>query len=59
MFLVESGADLNARNAFGTTPLDATAADNTFIPKEDLEEFNENRAFIREYLSARGGKSGQ
>ena len=59
VFLVESGADLNARNAFGTTPLDATVSDNTFIPQNDLEEFSENRAFIREYLSARGGKSGQ
>ena len=59
VFLVESGADLNSKNAFGTTPLDATASDNPFISKADLEEFNENRAFLREYLSTRGGKSGQ
>ncbi len=59
VFLVEAGADVNARNAFGTTPLDAAAADNDFISKEDLEEFNENRAFLEEYLSARGGQPGQ
>ena len=59
VFLVESGADLNAKNAFGTTPLDATTSDNAFISEEDLEEFNENRAFLNEYLSAMGGKSGQ
>ena len=58
VFLVESGADLNSKNAFGTTPLDATASDNSFISEEDLEEFNENRAFLREYLSTKGGKSG-
>ena len=59
MFLVESGADVNAKNALGTTPLDAASADNAFISKEDLEEFNETRAFLKEYLSARGGKPGR
>ena len=59
VFLVESGADVNAKNAFGTTPLDAADADKSFVAKEDLDEFNENRAFLKEYLSARGGKSGQ
>ncbi len=59
MFIVESGADLNSKNVFGTTPLDATASDNPYISEEDREEFNENRAFLREYLSTKGGKSGQ
>ena len=62
VFLVESGADLNSKNTFGTTPLDATSIDNPFISPEDVEEykkFNENRGFLREYLSARGGRSGQ
>ena len=34
VFLVEAGADLNSKNAFGTTPLDATVVDNPFIPQE-------------------------
>ena len=59
VFLVESGADVNAKNALGTTPIDAVDADNSFVAKEDLAEFNENRAFLKEYLSARGGESGQ
>ena len=58
MFLVESGADVKAENVVGTTPLDA-AADNAFISKEGLEEFNESRAFLKECLSARGGKPGR
>ena len=46
-------------SGLGTTPLDAASADNAFISKEDLEEFNETRAFLKEYLSARGGKLGR
>ena len=57
MFLVESGADVKAENVVGTTPL--AAADNAFISKEGLEEFNESRAFLKECLSARGGKPGR
>ena len=49
---------MNAKNALGTTPLDA-AADNAFTSKEELEEFSENRAFLKEYLSARGGRPGR
>ena len=59
VFLVESGADVNARNGFGTTPIDAAYADNSFASGEDLDALNENRAFLRDYLRARGGKSGQ
>ena len=44
VFLVESGADINARNAYGTMPLDAAYADNPFIPEEDRKQFDENRA---------------
>ena len=56
VLLVDSGAGLNAKNAFGTTPLDAAYADNPFIPKEGLQELNENRDFVREDLNAAGGK---
>ena len=54
-YLVTAGADMNAKNAFGTTPLDAAYADNPFIPEKDLARFNDDRNFIREYLSQAGG----
>ncbi len=59
MFLVEAGADLNSKNAFGTTPLDATTADNPFIPAEDREAFDASRISIQDYLVGKGAKSGQ
>ncbi len=59
VFLVESGADVNAKNAIGTTPIDAAGADNSFVSGEKLDQLNENRAFLKEYLRANGGKSGQ
>ena len=57
VFLVESGADINARNAYGTTPLDAVHANNPFIPEEDRKQFDENRAFLRQYFSKKGAES--
>ena len=59
VFLVESGADVNAENAVGTTPIDAARTDNPFVSAEDLAEFKENRAYLKEYLSARGAEPGQ
>ena len=59
VFLVESGADVNAKNAIGTTPIDAAGADNSFVSGEKLDRLNEGRAFLKEYLRANGGKSGQ
>ena len=56
VFLVEAGADVNAKNAIGTTPLDAASADNPFIPAGAREEFNENRAIIRDYLVQQGAQ---
>ena len=59
VFLVESGADINSRNAYGTTPLDATSSDNPFIPEEDRKQFDENRFFLRQYLTENGAQSGR
>ena len=59
VFLVESGADIIAKNAYGTTPLDATSSDNPFISEEDRKQFDENRFFLRQYLSENGAQSGR
>ena len=59
VFLVESGADINSKNAYGTTPLDATSSDNPFISEKDRKQFDENRFFLRQYLSEKGTQSGR
>ena len=58
--LLDNGAsiDIKARESFRGTPLDAARADNPFVAVGQVEPFLENRAFIREYLAANGGKSG-
>ena len=58
VLLVEKGADVNSVTVLQSTPLDAARADNPFVAAEQMEEFLENRAFVREYLAANGGKSG-
>jgi len=50
---------IGQENAFRTTPLDAASINKSLISPEDVGEFNKNRAFLKEYLSARGGRSGQ
>ena len=57
VFLVESGADINARNAYGTTPLDAASCHNPFIPEEERRQFDENRDLISAYLIEKGAES--
>ena len=57
VFLVDSGADINASNAYGTTPLDAASSHNPFIPEEERRQFDENRAFLRQYFSEKGAES--
>ena len=54
--LVESGADLEALDAFGTSALGAGGAHNPFIAVGILEQFNEHRATIKQYLRAAGAK---
>ncbi len=58
VLLVEKGADINSVTVLKSTPLDAASADNPFVAPEQMERFLENRAFVREYLAANGGKSG-
>lgn len=58
IFLVERGADLNATNAIGGTPLDAANSPNPFIPVGKLEAFTGSRAFLRGYLVEKGAESG-
>jgi len=52
--LVESGAEINSKDAFGSTVLDAASADNPFIPPVFQREFYESRAFIMEYSLNKG-----
>ena len=54
--LVESGADLEAVDAFGTSALGAAGTDNPFIAVGILEQFNQARASIRVYLQDAGAK---
>ncbi len=58
VLLVEKGADINSATVLQTTPLDAASADNPFVAAGQMEQFLENRTFIREYLAANDGKSG-
>ena len=58
VLLVEKGADINSVTVLQSTPLDAARADNPFVAVGQVERFLENRAFIREYLAASGGKLG-
>ena len=57
VFLVESGADINAKNAYGTTPLDAASSHNPFIPEEERRQFDENRDLISAYLIEKDAES--
>lgn len=54
--LVESGANLETTDAFGTSALGAAGADNPFIGVGTLEGFNQARASIRVYLQDAGAK---
>lgn len=54
--LLEEGADVNAPDVNGATPLVGASVQNPFIGKEDAEGFIENRAKIRELLRERGGR---
>ncbi len=57
--LLDAGADVNAKDAFGSTPLDAANAENPFIGQDDVDSFVENRAAVRSLLTSRGGQSGR
>ena len=54
--LLEEGADVNAPDVNGSTPLVGASVQNPFIGKEDADGFIENRAKIRELLKEHGGR---
>ena len=57
--LLEGGANINAEDANGFTPLDAASVENPFIAQEDVETFISGRAEIRELLKEYGGRTGR
>lgn len=57
--LLEEGADVNAPDVNGSTPLVGASVQNPFVGKDDVETFIENRAKIRELLKGHGGRTGQ
>lgn len=56
--LLEEGADVNAPDSYGSTPLDGASVENPFIGKEDAEGFIKNREKIRKLLRENGGNAG-
>ena len=57
--LLEEGADVNAPDVNGSTPLAGASVQNPFVGKDDVEAFIENRAKIRELLEEHGGRTGR
>ena len=53
--LVESGADLEATDWFGSNAVELSAEDNPFILEDELESFNESRKQIVLFLENAGG----
>jgi hypothetical protein len=53
--LVESGADLEATDWFGSNAVELSAEDNPFIPEDEFESFNESRKQIVLFLENAGG----
>ena len=56
--LLEEGADVNALDSYGNTPLDAASVENPFIGEKDADAFIENREKIRKLLMENGGRTG-
>ena len=57
--LLDAGANVNAEDTNGFTPLDAASVENPFVAKEDVATFISGRAEIRELLKEYGGRSGR
>ena len=55
-FMVNAGADVNAKDNNGCTPLCATTVKNPFVKEADLETFDKARATIQEFLKSEGGR---
>ena len=56
--LLEKGADVNPKDAYGNSPLDAASVENPFVGKEDADAFIESREKIRKLLRDNGGTAG-
>ena len=54
--LVNAGADVNSTDNFGSTPLDAAGAENPFVDQRS-QTYIQDRAYIKEFLRSRGGKT--
>ncbi len=54
--LVDFGADINAKDKNGCTPLCATTIPNLFVKEKDTEEFLKNRMEIQKFLKTHGAK---
>ena len=55
--LLEEGADVNALDSYGNTPLDAASVENPFIGEKGADAFIENREKIRKLLMENGGRT--
>ena len=53
--LLEEGANVNATDSYGSTPLVGASVENPFIDKDDVKGFIENREKIRALLKENGG----
>lgn len=54
-FMVNAGAEINAKDNNGCTPLCASNLHNPYIKEKDMETFRKNRPAIQAFLKSKGG----